>query len=168
METIIKDNLLSHAISNNIINHNQHGFIPGRSTCSQLLKTQYDWCSGLDECGIYDVIMIDFRKAFDVVPHNKLITKLHKLGVCKQTLQWLIAFLSDRRQCVCLNSACSTSSYVTSGIIQSSVLGSLLFTMYINDLPAQCPDCEIMLFADDVKHISVSVPFLIAQFCRLL
>ena len=87
METIIKDNLLSHAISNNIINHNQHGFIPGRSICSQLLETQYDWCSGLDEVGLYDVIMIDFRKAFDVVPHNKLITKLHKLGVCKQTLQ---------------------------------------------------------------------------------
>ena len=117
METIIKDNLLSHIISNNIISHNQHGFIPGRSTCSQLLETQYDWCSGLNEGGIYDVIMIDFRKAFDVAPHNKLIIKLHKLGVCKQTLQWLIAFLSDRRQCVCLNSACSTSSYVTSRVI---------------------------------------------------
>ena len=101
--------------------------------------------------GKYDIIMIDFRKAFDVVPHNKLITKLHKLGLCKQTLQWLIAFLSDRRQCVCLNSACSTSSYVTSGVIQGSVLGLLLFTIYINDLPARCPDCEIMLFADDVK-----------------
>ena len=79
--------------------------------------------------------MIDFRKAFDVVPHNKLITKLHKLGVYKQTLQWLIAFLSDRRQCVCLNSAYSTSSYITSGVIQGSELGPLLFTMYINDLP---------------------------------
>ena len=138
METIIKDDLLSHAISNNIINHNQHGFILGRFTCSQLLETQYDWCSGLDEGGIYDDIMIDFRKAVDVIPHNKIITKLHKLGVCKQTLQWLIAFLSDRRQCVCLNSACSTSSYVTSGIIQGNVFGLLLFTMYINDLPAQC------------------------------
>ena len=137
METIIKDNLLSHAISNNIINHNQHGFIPGRSTCSQLLETQYDWCSGLDEGGIYDVIMIDFGKASNVIPHNKLITKLHKLDVCKQTLQWLIAFLSDRRQCICLNSACSTSSYVTSGVIQGSVLSPLLFTMYINNLPAQ-------------------------------
>ena len=68
METIIKDNLLSHDISNNIINHYQHGFILGRSTCSQLLETQYDWCSGLDEGGIYDVIMIDFRNAFSVVP----------------------------------------------------------------------------------------------------
>ena len=95
--------------------------------------------------------MIDFRKAFVVVPHNKLITKLHKLGVCKQTLLWLIAFRSDRRQCVCLNSACSPSSYVTRGVIQGSVLRPLLFTTCINDLPAQCPDCKIMLFADDVK-----------------
>ena len=61
------------------------------------------------------------------------------------------SFLSDRRQCVRLKSACSTSSYFTSGIIQSGVLGSLLFTMYINDLPAQCPYCKIMLFTDDVK-----------------
>ena len=76
METIIKDILLSHAISinYNIINHNQHDFIPGRSTCSQLHAAQYDWCSGLDEGGIYGVIMIDFCKAFNVVPHNKLIT----------------------------------------------------------------------------------------------
>ena len=76
---------------------------------------------------------------------------MYKVSVFKQTLQWLLALLSDRRQRVCLNSACSTSSYVTSGVIQGSVLGPLLFTMYINDLPAQCPNCEIMLFADDVK-----------------
>ena len=67
METIIKDNLLSHTLSNNTINHNQHDFIPGKSTCSQLLETQYDWCSGLDESSIYDFIMTDFRKAFAVV-----------------------------------------------------------------------------------------------------
>ena len=76
METIIKDNLLSHAITNNIISHNQRGFIPGKSTCSQLLETHYDWCSGLDEGGMYDVIMIDLHKAFDVVLHDKLITKI--------------------------------------------------------------------------------------------
>ena len=74
-------------MSNNIINHNQHGFIPGRSLCSQLLETQYDWCSGFEEGSMYDVIMIDFRKAFImVVPYNKLINKLHNLGVCKQTM----------------------------------------------------------------------------------
>ena len=159
MKTIIKNNLLSHSISKNMINHNQHGFIPGRSTCSQLLETKYDWCSGRDEGGIYDVIMIDCRKAFDVVPNNKLVAKLHKLGVCKQTLQWLMTFLSDRKQCVCLNSACSTSSYVTIGIIQGSVLGPLTkFTISspaTNNLCQWARDCELSISTDKCYYLQL-------------
>ena len=77
---------MAFALSHNIINSSQHGFMPHRSTCSQLLETQYERCSGVDEGGIFDIITIDFHKAFDVVPHLKLLSKMSNLGVCEQTV----------------------------------------------------------------------------------
>ena len=73
MKTINNDHLMQFALSHNIISSNQHGFVQNRSTCMQLLECHYDWSSGLDQCGIFDVILIDFCKAFDVVPHDMLI-----------------------------------------------------------------------------------------------
>ena len=78
----------------------------------------YEWCSGLDVGDIFDVIFIDFRKAFDVVPHDKLVTKLSATGICESTLCWITAFLTNRTQRVCITNNHSSDVPVTSGVIQ--------------------------------------------------
>jgi len=155
METIIKDNLLHFALSNSIIAPNQYGFLPNRSTCSQMLDCNYEWRQALDNNNSVDVIFIDFSKAFDVVPHAKLIHKLAQMGICDQTLKWLQAFLAERRQVVDINGTISAPGAVTSGVVQGSVVGPILFVLYINDLPAACRDCIIALFADDAKAYKI-------------
>ena len=89
MENIIKDNLLKFAVSHKILNENQHGFVLGKPTCSQLLEAQYDWTSILDVGNIYDVVTINFRKAFDVIPHDILVHKLIAVGICEQSVRWI-------------------------------------------------------------------------------
>ena len=82
MKRIVKDNLLHFALTNNIITYNQHGFIPQRSTFTQMLDCRHDWCKALDKGDKVDVVLIDFSKAFDVVLHSLLLNKLISLGVC--------------------------------------------------------------------------------------
>ena len=93
METIVKENLQKFAVSHKILNENQHEFVPGKSTCSQLLEALYDWTLGLDVGDIYDVVTIDFRKVFDIIPHDILA---HKLS--EQSMRWIASFSSNRKQ----------------------------------------------------------------------
>ena len=89
----------------------------GKSTCSQLLEALYDWTSGLDVGDIYDVVTIDFQKAFGVIPHDIFVHKLIAVGVCEQSVRWIASFLSSRKQCVCLNRKYSSISDVPNGIV---------------------------------------------------
>ena len=135
----------------------QFGFLIGRSTVSQLIQVVHEYAKALEKKQQVDVIYLDFAKAFDKVPHNKLLFKLESLGVRGNLLAWFRSYLSGRRHRVVINGKASDYLPVTSGVPQGSVLGRpLLFLIYINDMP-NCISREtsLPLFADDSKCIRV-------------
>ena len=136
---------------NNLLNSQQYGFVSGRSTVLQLIKVMDRWTEILDKGGCIDVVYCDFLKAFDKVPHKRLVQKLNYYGIAPVLVNWIKEFLSDRKQKVMVNGECSTWYEVTSGIPQGSVLGPTLFVMYINSLPDVISQSSSYLFADDTK-----------------
>jgi hypothetical protein len=164
MEGLIKDSMMEHMISNNLIAKEQHGFVKGRSCNTQLLESMEIWTDILDKHGCVDTIYFDFQKAFDTVPHQRLLKKLEAYGFRGNILNWIQAFLSGRRQQVSVNGTKSRWEQVASGVPQGSVLGPTLFVIYINDLPDHVQS-HIKLFADDTKLFrEVST----AEDCKLL
>jgi len=150
LESIVKDALLSHLSQHSILSGNQHGFIPRRSCCTQLLSALNDWTSAMDQGFSTDVIYFDFSKAFDSVPHTRLLNKLKGYGVDGKLLEWFRCFLVDRYQRVQVNGSLSSWTRVTSGVPQGSVLGPLLFALYVNELPSLVSS-PLLMFADDIK-----------------
>jgi len=108
MESIIRDKLVNHMMNNDIFCDAQHGFFPGRSCMTQLLVTLERWTELLDGGDPVDLIYLDFRKAFDTVPHRRLIKKLEAYGIKGGLLTWIENSLSGRRQCVVVNGKLST------------------------------------------------------------
>ena len=150
LESIIKDNIQEHLMTNNVILPHQHGFTPGRSCSTQLLLAMDDWTEALDDDHSVDILHFDFAKAFDSVPHNRLISKLQGCGISGKLLAWVKNFLVGRKQKVVLNSHASDWSSVSSGVPQGSVLGPILFNIYVSDMPL-IVNSHIFQFADDVK-----------------
>ena len=150
IEKIIREKIVEHLDKNNLISSKQHGFVTGRSCVTQLIDVLDNWTKTLDDGGTIDAIYMDFQKAFDSVPLKRLISKVKAHGIDGNIVRWIENFLSNRIQRVIINGAQSEDKTVTSGIPQGSVLGPILFVMYINDLPASVQS-EIRLFADDTK-----------------
>ena len=150
MESLVRSNIVSHMLINNLFSDTQFGFISGRSTLLQLLHVMEKWTSYLEDGQDIIVAYLDFQKAFDTVPHRRLLHKIEAYGVNDSTTNWIKTFLTGRTQTVCVNGMESASRSVTSGIPQGSVLGPTLFILYVNELPSIVHSFTY-LFADDTK-----------------
>jgi len=150
MESILRGKIMEHMDTQSLFAPQQHGFRPGRSCVTQLLEVMEQWTDTLDSGGAIDAIYFDFAKAFDTVPKERLIGKCESYGISGQILRWIRTFLTGRKQRVKVSGCFSEWTEVTSGIPQGSVLGPILFLLYINDLPDDL-ECDMKIFADDTK-----------------
>ena len=150
LESVIRDAIVEHMNDYNLYSDCQHGFRKRRSCVTQLLHVMEDLSLLVENGCDIDVIYFDFRKAFDQVPHQRLLSKLASYGIAGNILQWIADFLSNRCQTVRVGNCYSSKADVLSGIPQGSILGPILFTLFINDLPENISSrCKI--FADDTK-----------------
>jgi hypothetical protein len=155
MESLLKDSIVEHLKNHKLINDSQHGFTSRRSCLTNLLTFLEVLTDYVDKGFPVDVIYLDFQKAFDKVPHNRLIKKVKAHGITGNVADWIEAWLKDRQQRVVLNGCKSQWNDVKSGVPQGSILGPLLFVIYINDIDEEIVS-KLYKFADDTKILGVT------------
>ena len=150
VEKIVAPQMIKHIVDNQHYNSKQHGFTVGRSTTTNILEALNIWTEALHHNIPIDVIFLDYSKAFDSVPHKRLIKQVQSFGIDGIALKWIESFLSNRRQKILANGAQSNWYPVISGIPQGTILGPILFSLFVNDLPKEIQS-HISMFADDSK-----------------
>ena len=150
-ERVVRKRLVQYLESNNILSGRQHGFRKGRSCLTHLLAHIDEILHSMIDDNEHDVIYLDFAKAFDKVDHELLIAKLQSCGITGNLLKWIQNFLTDRYQYVNISGCKSVLALVISGVPQGSVLGPILFLIYINDLEDCVKNSNAESFADDTR-----------------
>ena len=155
LESIICEVVIIHLSDQKLLNSSQHGFMSHRSCLTNLLEYLETLTSLIDQGHNIDVFYLDFSKAFDRVPHQRLLAKLKAHGITGDIFNWIKSWLHDRKQRVVLNGSQSDWTAVPSGVPQGSVLGPLLFIIFINDIDnaVDVLYCSLLKFADDTKGI---------------
>jgi hypothetical protein len=159
LESIIKDKVTEHLMENGLIRDTQHGFMPGKSCATNLVEFMDTVTKAADEGKAVDIFYLDFAKAFDKVPRQRLLNKMRAKGIHTGIIKWIEAWLTGRTQRVTVQGELSEECEVESGVPQGTVLGPTLFTIYIDDLEAEIErrKLEVLIkkFADDTKGAKI-------------
>ncbi|XP_028407530.1 uncharacterized protein LOC114530144 [Dendronephthya gigantea] len=134
----------------NVIHPNQYAYLRGNSTLTQLLSCFDDWAKSRNRSKPTDVVLLDFSKAFDSVPHERLLLKLKCYGIDDSFLLWFRNFFINRKQRVVIRGTYSLWAQVKSGVPQGTILGPILFLIYVNDISTRVAS-QIKLYADNTK-----------------
>ena len=150
-ERIIRKRLVQYLESNNLLCSQQHGFRSGHSCLTQLLHHFDDILENFLDGNDTDCIYLDYAKAFDKVDHALLIKKLSRYGIHPKMINWIESFLTNRTQQVVVEGQLSVAALIISGVPQGTVLGPILFLIFINDITQCVTSSVIRCFADDTR-----------------
>ena len=149
LERIVQRQILAYLHKNNILSPAQSGFRPKHSTVTTLLKVTDDWLHAIDKKEYTGAVFVDLKKAFDTVDCDIIIKKLNRIGINGMSSAWIKSYMSDRVCRTLVNNELSSESNITCGVPQGSLLGPLLFIIYLNDLVNCVKSCQVQLYADD-------------------
>lgn len=156
MERLVYDQLYEYLSKNELLSKCQSGFRRFHSTTTSLLDVTTEWYTNMDQGKLNSVVFLDLSKAFDTVNHSILLKKLSHYGLHTETVKWFNSYLTDRNQQCLVNGHLSSPKIIKCGVPQGSILGPLLFLIYINDLPNCLKHSNARMFADDTNITTTS------------